>query len=57
MRSRIILIAVFIAALAATLLFRTPHSVKEGGVWRLERQIQILQRVNDSLNAISGGYP
>jgi murein DD-endopeptidase MepM/ murein hydrolase activator NlpD len=52
MRSRILLISIFLLALGATFLFRKPHSAVSGGAWHFQRQLEELSSFTDSLNAI-----
>ena len=52
MRSRIILIAVFLLALGATFMFRKPHSQSTGGAWPFHGQLEELRSFTDSLNGI-----
>ncbi|MEN8209438.1 MAG: hypothetical protein ABFR50_09315 [Candidatus Fermentibacteria bacterium] len=52
MRSRIILISIFLLAMGATFLFRKPHSSETGGVWSLTDHLSRLECLTDSLNSI-----
>jgi len=52
MRSRIILISIFLLAMVATFLFRQPHSPETGGVWLLSDHLSELENLTDSLNSI-----
>lgn len=52
MRSRIILIFIFLLAMGATFLFRQPHTHSTGGQWRFYGQLEELSRFSDSLNAV-----
>ncbi len=52
MRSRIILISIFLLALGATFLFRKPHNPETGGTWSFSDQLFALEHLTDSLNSI-----
>ena len=52
MRSRIILISIFLLAMGATFLFRKPHSPETGGVWLLTDHLSEIAYLTDSLNSI-----
>ncbi len=52
MRSRIILISIFLMAMGATFLFRKPHSPQTGDVWLFRDHLSQLEYLTDSLNSI-----
>jgi murein DD-endopeptidase MepM/ murein hydrolase activator NlpD len=52
MRSRIILISIFLLALGATFLFRRPHTPDTGDPWLFTDHLNELQHLTDSLNSV-----
>ncbi len=52
MRSRMILIIIFLLAMGATFLFRQPHSPPAGDTWSFRDHLSELQNLTDSLNTI-----
>ena len=52
MRSRIILISLFLLAMGTTFLFRNPHSPQTGDAWLFRDHLSRLEYLTDSLNSI-----
>jgi murein DD-endopeptidase MepM/ murein hydrolase activator NlpD len=52
MRSRIVLILIFLLAMGATFFFKKPHSSGGGDAWSFRDHLNELEHINDSLNSI-----
>lgn len=52
MRSRVVLISIFLLALGTTFLFKTPHSPDSGRAWSFQCHFSELEHLTDSLNSI-----
>ncbi len=52
MRSRVVLIAIFLLALGATFLLKKPHSLRSGDAWSFRDHFSRLEHLTDSLNSV-----